>query len=219
MPTNKASARKKGAKTPNSAKDKGSEDSAELLAPSSQVSRATSYLEGLDERTLLSLSMDTPVRLTPPEDDPSVPDSSPSPLSKKRISNEVMAATLERLGFGAPNDFSNLLTLSSSTPSTAEVTMGVPHREEQVPTTEGTVPTVEAPRTDTLDTYGLINKLFQQVAQRTGRSVNTLILEWALLHAHTDEVNRTARRQVFEEEVDKMIRLVGDVSSFILLGC
>jgi hypothetical protein len=218
MPTDKTSSRKQGAEA---RRGKGSQLSTELQAPS-----LLSGFEDLDEGTLLSLSVDAPIQLSPPpNNNPLIPETSPTPLSKMRVSNEVMAATLERLGFGPPNDLSSLLTSPSPsptpTPANSEVSMtGSFGYEEKAPTTEGTVPTLGASHTDDSDAYGQINRLFQQIAQRTGHSVDTLILEWALLHAHTDMVKRqvthnrmlglmAAHQKVFNEEVNKAISLVG----------
>jgi len=192
-------------------------------------------LEGLDEETLLSLSLDTPVRLTPPPgDNPLVSEPSPIPLSKMHVSNEVMVATLERLGFGPPNDLSNLLTLPSPTPANSDVSMmEASSHEKKVPTVEGTVSTLGASCTDDSDAYGQINSLFQKIAQRSGHSVNTLILEWALLHVHTDMVKRqiadsrmssvmAAHQRVFEEEANKAVNLVGEFffcSTSLVIDC
>ena len=100
-------------------------------------------------------------------------------------------------------------------------------REEKVPTVKAPVstaeerlPTVEASGTDDSDAYGQITELFQQIAQKTGHSVHSIILEWALLHAHTDLVKgrvahghlvsnaMTVRQQAFEDEANNVIELV-----------
>jgi diketogulonate reductase-like aldo/keto reductase len=107
--------------------------------------------------------------------------------------------------------------------------MGTFGHEEKIPTVKEAVPTIKASGTDDLDGYGQIIRLFQQIAQRIGHSVNSLILEWALCHAHTNMVKRRAdghmsnamiaRQQAFEEEVNKVIKLVGDFfcsTSFII---
>ena len=88
---------------------------------------------------------------------------------------------------------------------------------------------VEMFDTDDLDAYDQITGLFQQVAQRTGQSVNTIILEWALLYAHMDLVKRwvahghisnamSACQEAFKEEVNKVIELGGGFSLFNVLG-
>lgn len=225
MPTNKTSSRKQGAKVH---RGKGSQLSTELQAPG-----LLSGFEDLDEGTLLSLSVDAPIQLSPPpNNNPLIPETSPTPLSKMRVSNEVMVATLERLGFGPPNDLSSLQTSSSPSPTPANSEASITGSfgyEEKVPTTEGTVPTLGASHTDDSDAYGQINRLFQQIAQRTGHSVDTLILEWALLHAHTDMVKRqvthnrmldlmAAHQKAFDEEVNKAISLVGEFVLFNFLS-
>lgn len=190
-------------------------------------SNALSGLEGLDEETLLSLAIDAPVQLTPsPENNSLILESSPTPSSKIRVSDEVLEATFKRLGFGPPNDLSNFPVSPSPTPANSETsTAGLSNREEYAPTAGAPVLTAEkkgstmdAPGTDDSDTYSQIFGLFQQIAQRTGHSVHSLILEWALLHAHTalakgrvhDHLSNTmmARQEVFEEEVNKVIKLV-----------
>jgi hypothetical protein len=225
MPMDKSSARKQGVRAH---RGKGSQLTNELRAPGLQVS---SGFEDLDEETLLSLSVDAPVRLSPPpKTDSLIPETSPpTPLSKMHISNELMAATLERLGFGPPNDLSNLLTSPSPTPANSEVNItGASGYEEKLPTAEGTISTLEASHTDDSDAYGQINDLFQQITQRSGHSVNTLILKWALLHAHSDVVKRqiahnrmldlmAAHQRAFDKEVNKAISLVRE-SFFIQLS-
>jgi hypothetical protein len=92
-------------------------------------------LEGLDEETLRSLSIDAPVRLTPsPESDNLIAESSPTPPSKIRLSNEVMEATLEQLGFGPPNDLSDLPISPTPMPPNSETsTTRTFGHEEKVP--------------------------------------------------------------------------------------
>jgi hypothetical protein len=194
MATSKRSARKHGAKELKPASGNGSRNSTELRA-TPQVSFG---LEDLDEETLLSLSLDTPVQLTPPHrSEPLVSESPPTPVSKMCVSNEVMAATLELLGFGPPNDLSSCRTLLSPTPENSESSItGANSHEKKLPILEPSC---------TNDAYGQINEIFQQIAQRTGNSVDNLILEWALHHARTDTMKR---QQVFEEEVNKAINLV-----------
>jgi hypothetical protein len=114
---------------------------------------------------------------------------------------------------------SNLPNPPSPVPTNPEAsTTGTFGEDETASETVST--TVESSGADDIDAYGQIIRLFHQVARRTGQSVNVLILEWALLHAHTDLAKRqvahahmsavmTARRQIFEEEVDKVIELVG----------
>ena len=71
---------------------------------------------------------------------------------------------------------------------------------------------MDASGTDDLDEYGQIIGLFQRIAQRTGHSVSSLIVEWALLHACTNMVEKreTIHQQAFEERVNKAIELVGE---------
>lgn len=53
-------------------------------------------LEELDEEILLSLSLNAPTRLTlPPGNNALISESSPTPLSKERVSSDVMEATLK----------------------------------------------------------------------------------------------------------------------------
>jgi len=209
MSTKQASTRKPGAKGLKSAK---ASVSTELRSPNSNV---LSGLEDLDEETLLSLSLDVPVRLTPPpfKNDTLTSESSPTPLSKMRVSSEVMNATLERLGFGPPNDLSNLPTLPSPTPENFEVSTA--GHKEKAPSSEASGDSGP----DCLDAYGQISQLFQQIAQRTGHSVSTLILEWALLHAHHGHMSKAktaTHQQAFEEEVGKVVNLVGFSFHFTL---
>ena len=97
-------------------------------------------------------------------------------------------ATLKQLGFGPSNNLSNLLTLPLPMPANSEVsTMGTSSHGK---TFEETVLTLATSHIDDLDLYSQISRLFQQIAQTTGHLINTLILEWALLHTHTDMVKR-----------------------------
>jgi hypothetical protein len=211
MPPKQGLARKHGAKTRQCARATTPHTHAQLRSPNSD---ALTGLEGLDEATLLSLSMDTPVRLTPPPGNdriiPESSDSSPTPLSRTRVSNELMQATLDRLGFGPPNDLSSPHISVTSTPTNSEA--GTAQRtghEEKVPTAEDPDLSMDASGTDE---YGQIIGLFQRIAQRTGHSVSSLIVEWALLHARTNMVEKreTMRQQAFEERVNKAIELVGE---------
>jgi hypothetical protein len=62
----------------------------------SPSSDAVYGLEELDKETLLSLSLDAPTRLTPPPGNNALTsESSPTPLSKKQVSSDVMEATLD----------------------------------------------------------------------------------------------------------------------------
>ena len=220
MPTTgrQASARNNGVKTSKLARETASQPSTELTLPNSNI--LSTGFGDLDEQTLLSLSMDAPVQLSPPAINTLlISDSSPTPLSKMRVASEVMDATLERLGFGPPNDLSTLPILLSPTPADSEVTGTSSHEEKAEPTAEGKAPTSEVSGADVSDAYGQITGLFQQISQMTGHSLHTLIIEWALLYAHTDMVKRrtahgrmpnttTADQQTFEEEVNKAINLV-----------
>jgi hypothetical protein len=121
-----------------------------------------------------------------------------------------MQATLDRLGFGPPNDLSSPHISVTSTPTNSEA--GTAQRtghEEKVPTAEDPDLSMDASGTDE---YGQIIGLFQRIAQRTGHSVSSLIVEWALLHARTNMVEKreTMRQQAFEERVNKAIELVGE---------
>jgi hypothetical protein len=205
MPVKKGSARKHNAEVPKLMREPASHVPTKRRTPNSDV---LSGLEDLDDDTLLSLSLDAPARLTPPPGN--------GPLSKVQVSTEVMEATLDRLGFGPPNDLSDLPISISTTPTSSAAS-------------EPVLTGVETSGTDDSDAYDQITGLFQQVAQRTGQSVNTIILEWALLHAHTDLVKRrvahghisnamSARQEAFEEEVNKVIELVGGSSLFNVLG-
>jgi hypothetical protein len=222
MPTRRALGGKRSAKVPNLARG-----TAYPPSPNSNVLSQAGF-EELDEETLLSLSVDAPVRLTPPPGNNSrSSEFSPTPLSKMRVSKAVMEATLEQLGFGPPNDLSNLYISPSPTPANSEISTVGTSCEEKVPTVKAPVltveerlPTVEASGTDDSDTYGQITELFQQIAQKTGHSVHSIILEWALLHAHTDLVKgrvahghlvsnaMTVRQQAFEDEANNVIELV-----------
>jgi hypothetical protein len=192
-----------------------------------------SDLEDLDEDTLLSLSLNAPARLTPPpENAPLISESSGTLLSNVQVSTDVMQATLDRLGFGPPNDLSNIPISPSPTPTNSEIgTTGMFGYEEEDPTVKESVPTSVEASADDMNAYasGQILRLFHQVAQRSGQSVNTLILEWALRHVHTDLVKRrvahghqststTAHQQAFQEEVNKAIELVGESFLFNFLG-
>jgi hypothetical protein len=221
MPPKKGSGRKKGADVPKLARG-----TASRTTRRSPVSDALCGLEELDEETLLTLSLDAPVQLSPsPGNSPLIPESAPVPLSNAQVSTELIEATLERLGFGPPNDMSNLPVPPSPTPANSEIISVETSVCDQSPSTaEESVSSssVEVPDNDDSDEYDQIGGLFQQIARRTGHSVNSLVLEWALLHAHTDLVKRqvthdhvsnamTARQQAFEEEANKIIELVGDI--------
>jgi hypothetical protein len=124
-----------------------------------------------------------------------------------------MQATLDRLGFGPPNDLSSPHISVTSTPTNSEA--GTAQRtghEEKVLTAEDPDLSMDASGTDDSDEYGQIIGLFQRIAQRTGHSVSSLIVEWALLHARTNMVEKweTIRQQAFEERVNKAIKLVGE---------
>jgi hypothetical protein len=92
--------------------------------------------------------------------------------------------------------------------------------QEKVSTADEQVPTMEASDTGHLNEYRQIIGLFRQIAQRTGDSVSSLILEWALLHARINMVETrvahshdsdamTVHECAFEEKVNKAIELVG----------
>lgn len=117
----------------------------------------------------------------------------------------------------------NLSTTPSPTPANSETSTstGTFGHKKKVPTAEGRAPSVEPSGNDDSDVYDEILGLFEQIAQRTGHSVNSLILKWVLLHAHTDLVKRrvayghmsnamTACQQAFEEGVNTVIQQVGE---------
>ena len=62
--------------------------------------------------------------------------------------------------------------------------------EENGLTANDPFPITKGSGTKHSDKYGQILRLFQQIAHRTGNSVNSLILEWALLHVCMDMVKR-----------------------------
>ena len=201
MPTKKNPSRKHGPEVPKPVKGTNSH-----ILPEHRAHKldTLSGLEDLDEDTLLSLSLDTPTRLTP--------------------SPDVMQATLDRLGFGPPNDLTSLPVSPTPTPTNSITSSaGKSGLDEKITTAEEPVPTsVESSDADDIDAYGQISGMFHQIAQRTGQSVNVVILEWALLHAAKRQVAHdhrstamTARQQTFEEEADKVIELVGQ---FFWLG-
>ena len=214
MPTTKTSSRKHGAKVTKSSRGTDSKIFTKRRATNSE----SDGLEELDEDTLLSFSMDTPARLTPPPGNGLISYSSPMPLLTEQYSTDVMQATLDRLGFGPPNDLSNLPISPTPAPTTPKTsTMEMLGEDETA--SEPVLTSVESSDADDVDAYCQITKLFHQVARRTGQSVNVLILEWALLHAHTDLAKRrvahahmsaamAARQQAFDEETDKIIEIV-----------
>ena len=141
-----------------------------------------------------------------------------------------MQATLDRLGFGPPHDYISISP--SPTPAKSEIsTTGTFGHEEEGHVAEEPDPTSVEASADDMNAYtsGQILRLFHEIAQRTGQSVNAIILEWALLHAHMDLVKRrvahghlstsmTARQHAFEEEANKVIGLVGEIFLSNFLG-
>ena len=88
MPTKQQSACT--AKVPKVAKGAVSHTSTKPCPPN-----VLSDLEDLDKETLQSLTIDAPVRLTPPPgNDHFISEPSPAPLSKMQLSDEMMEATL-----------------------------------------------------------------------------------------------------------------------------
>jgi hypothetical protein len=229
MPPKKVLSFKHGAEA-NLARGTASHIPTKCPSPNSVV---LSGLEDLDEDTLLSLSLDTPAQLTPPPGNaPLISESSGTPLSNMQVSTDMMQATLDQLGFGSPNDLSNIPISPLPTPTNSEIsTTGTFGYEEEDPTAEESVSTSVEASANNMNAYASsqILRLFHQVAQRSGQSVNILILEWALCHVHTDLVKRRvahghqstsmmAHQQAFQEEVNKVIELVGESFLFNFLG-